>query len=414
MPEAPYFGLEHVETQTMRILGQGRGSDVKSTKTKFSAGDVLYGKLRPYLNKVAQPDTDGMCSTDFLVFTESPALDPGYLANYLNQLWVAARAHRLSNGVELPRVDWKSLSEIPISFPRDKVEQRAIVGQIVSARRSQARALERVAAARHALKRFRQSVLASASSGRLTTDWRISHRCDRVSPGPPLSVQASTNSSGSPNTDQLSEVPETWSWWAIESAMDAVIDYRGRTPPHQSVGPIPHVRTTQIRDGRIDWATDRFVTHEVYDKYMTRGIPRRGDILFTMEAPMGEVGIVDRDEPFSIAQRILLLRLGRHLVGEFLAIALQSHAVHRAIEYRSTGTGVSGIAYKRFRSVLLPVPPIDEQREIVRRTSVLLELTDRLVERAEAARRTINRTSQSVLARAFRGELVLHPPGKDR
>lgn len=46
VPDAHYLGLEHVEAHTMRILGSGRGSDVKSAKTKFSAGDVLYGKLR--------------------------------------------------------------------------------------------------------------------------------------------------------------------------------------------------------------------------------------------------------------------------------------------------------------------------------------------------------------------------------
>jgi type I restriction enzyme S subunit len=101
-PDSRYVGLEHVEAHSMRLLGSGRGSDVKSAKSKFSAGDVLYGKLRPYLNKVAQPDFHGISSTDFLVFTESKQLDAGYLAHYLNQRWVADRAHHLSAGVELP------------------------------------------------------------------------------------------------------------------------------------------------------------------------------------------------------------------------------------------------------------------------------------------------------------------------
>jgi type I restriction enzyme, S subunit len=87
--DSPYVGLEHVEAHTMKLLGHGRASDVKSTKTRFRAGDVLYGKLRPYLNKVTRPDFDGICSTDFLVFGHSRELDRGYLAHYLNQLWVA-------------------------------------------------------------------------------------------------------------------------------------------------------------------------------------------------------------------------------------------------------------------------------------------------------------------------------------
>src|SRR2546425_860954 len=71
IPDVPYVGLEHVEAQTMRLIGHGTASEVRSTKSEFSSGDVLYGKLRPYLNKVARPDFDGVCSTDFLVFTES-------------------------------------------------------------------------------------------------------------------------------------------------------------------------------------------------------------------------------------------------------------------------------------------------------------------------------------------------------
>jgi len=63
-----FVGLEHMEKNTGRILGYSKSSETKSTKTKFSKGDILYGKLRPYLNKVCVPDFDGVCSTDILVF----------------------------------------------------------------------------------------------------------------------------------------------------------------------------------------------------------------------------------------------------------------------------------------------------------------------------------------------------------
>ena len=60
---APYLSLEHIEAHTRRIVSHGNASDVKSTKAVFRAGDVLYGKLRPYLNKVCVPDFNGICST---------------------------------------------------------------------------------------------------------------------------------------------------------------------------------------------------------------------------------------------------------------------------------------------------------------------------------------------------------------
>src|SRR5438128_384123 len=65
-PSALYLSLEHIQPETTRIIGKGSAGDVTSTKSVFRAGDVLYGKLRPYLNKVALPDFDGICSTDIL------------------------------------------------------------------------------------------------------------------------------------------------------------------------------------------------------------------------------------------------------------------------------------------------------------------------------------------------------------
>ncbi len=73
----PYIGLEHIEGDTGILLDYGISEDVKSTKAVFHSGDVLYGKLRPYLNKVYIPNFDGVCSTDILVFPQQQ--------NYVNK-----------------------------------------------------------------------------------------------------------------------------------------------------------------------------------------------------------------------------------------------------------------------------------------------------------------------------------------
>ncbi|MGH2889388.1 MAG: restriction endonuclease subunit S, partial [Solirubrobacteraceae bacterium] len=118
VPDAPYIGLEHIEgAGSLRITGLGRGSDAKSTKSVFRPGDVLYGKLRPYLNKVALPDFEGICSTDILVLRSREGLDARFLAKLMSQPAFVEFAHHASNGVELPRVGWKALAEFPISLP---------------------------------------------------------------------------------------------------------------------------------------------------------------------------------------------------------------------------------------------------------------------------------------------------------
>jgi type I restriction enzyme S subunit len=106
LPGVPYIGLEHIEKETGRLLGQGVSDDVRSTKAVFHPGDLLYGKLRPYLNKVYVPEFDGICSTDILVFPKNDRIDNRYLfALPQKSLWVMrGREHfpALDKFLELP------------------------------------------------------------------------------------------------------------------------------------------------------------------------------------------------------------------------------------------------------------------------------------------------------------------------
>ena len=102
-----YVGLEHVESGTNKITGEGTSGDVKSTVAVFSSGDVLYGRLRPYLNKVVRPSFNGVASTEFLVFNEGDALSNQFLLHLLSSSDVVSYANAASSGVNLPRVAGK-------------------------------------------------------------------------------------------------------------------------------------------------------------------------------------------------------------------------------------------------------------------------------------------------------------------
>jgi type I restriction enzyme S subunit len=203
----------------------------------------------------------------------------------------------------------------------------------------------------------------------------------------------------------IGSVPETWGWISIDDAMEKVIDYRGRTPPIEKEG-IPHITTSNIRNGHINWITEKFVTQETYDNYMTRGIPEIGDVFFTMEGPLGEVAILHENRKFSLAQRMLLLRGQKEIFdSEYLAFALMCSGVQSAINMKATGSGVKGIAYKRFKHVQLPLPPLAEQHEIVRRVGLLFERADAFDQEVAAAGRRCERLTQAVLGKAFSGKL---------
>src|ERR1700687_3019370 len=105
----------------------------------------------------------------------------------------------------------------------------------------------------------------------------------------------------------------------IEVTMDdivRIIDYRGRTPPYSTNG-IPHLRSSNIKNGKIVWKDFTYVTEETYKKYMIRGLPQENDVLFTTEAPLGETALVPTTR-FSLAQRIMILRPVKQIDPKFL------------------------------------------------------------------------------------------------
>jgi type I restriction enzyme S subunit len=165
-PNSIYLGLEHIESSTSKIIGHGIASDVKSTKTVFHAGDVLYGKLRPYLNKVCIPDFDGLCSTDILVFNQNRIINNYYLMQFLSTREVVEYANLKSKGISLPRVSFENLAEIPIVLP-PLAEQYKIVRRVgMLFERADAFDQEVVAASRRC-ERLTHAVLGKAFSGKL-------------------------------------------------------------------------------------------------------------------------------------------------------------------------------------------------------------------------------------------------------
>ena len=115
--ETPYIGLEHLAQGLPVLIGKGQESEVKSSKTAFKAGDVLFGKLRPYLRKGTQIEFDGICSTDILAFRAKTICESNYLKYVIHSDEFIAHAKSTTSGVQHPRTSWPSLREFRLSLP---------------------------------------------------------------------------------------------------------------------------------------------------------------------------------------------------------------------------------------------------------------------------------------------------------
>lgn len=120
-----YIGLENIET-SKGIISKNNSSEVKSIKTKFKKDDVLYGKLRPYLNKHDVVNFDGICSTDILVFRFNDINTAKYINYYFNLPMFIQYAVENSSGINLPRVSEKTISKYKISLPIIEEQQEIV------------------------------------------------------------------------------------------------------------------------------------------------------------------------------------------------------------------------------------------------------------------------------------------------
>lgn len=276
-------------------------------------------------------------------------------------------------------------------------------------------------------KRYRQAVLKFAFEGKLTEEWRRNNVDKVVSRQQTLELIGKSHrgivekraKSGKRTYESLAplahselpEIPVSWGWVRFEEVV-YVIDYRGRTPPFSSDG-IPHLRSSNIRDGEIIWDDLRYISEETYQEYMVRGLPRKGDLLFTTEAPLGEVAFVP-DEKFSVAQRVVILRPTEDLLDpRFLFYQLMSERFRARLIGRGTGTTVTGVSYRNLRQIGLAILPLDEQKTIVdeieRRLSVMESITGGVSNSLSKA----ERLKSSILKTAFEGRLVSQDPGDE-
>ena len=120
-----YVGLEHIDSGESQLKRWGNASEVKSTKSRFYPDDILYGKLRAYLDKVVIAEMEGICSTDILVVTANSKTIPRFLVYLLHTHPLIRHAMATSTGVNHPRTSWNSLGEFTFALP-PLPEQRAI------------------------------------------------------------------------------------------------------------------------------------------------------------------------------------------------------------------------------------------------------------------------------------------------
>lgn len=422
-PEAWLLELEDIERDTGKVLERKTVCEraPKSSKNRFQAGDVLYGKLRPYLNKVIRAEQDGFCSSEIIAISPG-LLDKNYLFYSMRSPSFIEYVSSVSHGMRMPRLGTQQAKSAPFILP--PLTEQTRIAQKLDELLAQVDTLKaRIDAIPALLKRFRQSVLAAAVSGRLTEEWRMHN--------PSLSPIATDDlkkawtdvyrSQGRKYKEASSDLlpgelgyslPDSW----VEAKVGEVFDvYVGATPSREKPdfwgGTIPWVSSSEVAFCRIK-ETKESITEAGY-KSASTNIHPVGTVMLAMIGQgktRGQPAILDIEACHN--QNTAAIRVHPdYCSSEYLYYYLYE----RYEETRRVGSGNNQQALnkKAVQSLPFPLPPLSEQREITRRVEQLFAFADRLEAKVASAKSRIDHLTQSILAKAFRGELVPQDPNDE-
>lgn len=186
-----------------------------------------------------------------------------------------------------------------------------------------------------------------------------------------------------------------WPTYMLEDCMEAIIDYRGKTPKKTTFG-IPLITAKIIKKGTI-LPVEEYISPDDYNEWMRRGLPKQGDVVLTTEAPLGEVAQLQNSK-VALAQRVVTLR-GKNgfLDNTFLKYLLLDNSVQNLLKSKSTGTTVTGIKQRELRKIKLSFPPFSEQQAIAH----ILGTLDDKIELNRRQNATLEAVAQAIFKEWF-------------
>lgn len=413
-----------------------RWGSVKKGFTAFANGDVLLARITPCFENgkggIPQglPNGVGAGSTEhFVLRPKSRALSAKYLlALFKTQRFLIDGKTSMTGAVGQQRVPKHQV--LGYSFPVAPYKEQLRIGAKLDSVLSKVDAcrarLDRVP---QILKRFREAVLEAAVSGKLTEEWRednaskfgsglavierdASAKKDLLEKIPWLLKKKSSIESAL-DAEYLFGIPESWAFstWGVLSEW---VTYGFTRPmPHAPTG-VPLVTAKNVLKFQVKFDGTQNTTLVAFSELSEKDRPKRGDLLLTKDGTIGRAALVITDEPFCINQSVAVVWLrSTSIVRRYLELVANAAFTQRFIRDKAKGMAIQHLSITDFAQCPVPVPPREEQVEVVRRVDELLAFADGMERRYEDAVRCVEKLTPSVLAKAFRGGLVPQDPNDE-
>ncbi|MBX2892864.1 MAG: restriction endonuclease subunit S [Saprospiraceae bacterium] len=384
-PNAKFIGMDCIQPNSMKSFFHHSFGDFKSSGNWFSKNHVLYGRMRPYLNKVFKATYDGACSGEFIVLNSEGVLFPDFLAYILHHRDFVRFANSKTSG-DRPRISFDEISGYSILLP-PRPEQHRIVSKIEELFSSLDKGIESLKTAQAQLKVYRQAVLKWAFEGRLTNQ--------KVKEG---------------------ELPEGW----VSKMIAEIGKVKGgkRLPKGHDYSEyktsFPYLRVTDFENLTIKQDKLKYLFAETQQQ-IKNYIISKADVFISIAGTIGQVGVIPENlDGANLTENAAKITELKGVFNKYLANYLASKTAQIQIAGHTIATTQPKLSLFRIEKINIPLPPtLSEQHLIVSEIESRLSVCDKIEESIAVSLQQAEALRQSILKKAFEGRLVPQDPNDE-
>lgn len=364
----PWMSVKDMNKNTLRDTADHITQDAvdNSSTNIISAGTPIIA-TRMSLGKIVIATFDSAINQDLKALFLSKNIGRNFFVHWYRSQ--AQLIESLGTGTTVKGIRLEVLNALTIYIP-PLAEQKIIAEKLDTLLARVDNTKTRLEQIPKILKRFRQAILFAATKGNLTKE----------------------DDNGNPLV-------------SLNSVAANIVDCPHSTPKWRSSGKYC-VRTTAFNPFKLDLTSQGFVDENTYQQRIQRLKPKPGDILYSREGTIGIACQIPNGVELCLGQRMVLIRPGEKIIGEFLTIVLNSPQILSIVREKTMGSMAPRINMSDIRKYELPLPILPKQLEIVRRVEQLFALADTIEKQVNAALDRVNHLTQSILAKAFRGDLT--------
>ena len=383
---APYVGLEHVASSVGTLIEDYEAIiDFTGDTLDYKTGDVLFGKLRPYLAKAIQAETDGRCSSEFWVMDPHSINGRFLLYSVLSHGFISC-IDQSTFGVKMPRAEWEYAGNQELALPDSDTQCR--IADFLDAKCADIDAL----------------IVAKEKSNALLKERRQSIIYEAVTKG--LNPDAPMKDSG---IEWIGQIPDNWGVIPLSKVSERMNNgYVGPTRNIFFDSGVRYLQSLHIKEGKIIFEKAPYYVSPEWAAEHALGTVHTGDVLIVQTGDIGQVACVPEEyNECNCHALIIVTPRSRFCCGEFLSYLLQSHYGRNQLLSCRTGALHPHLNSGNIGSIKLPIPPVDEQKSIVAQLNLECEEYDKAIQQNNAIIEKLKEYRQSIIYEAVTGKIEI-------